>query len=124
MYNRTLPVNIFDEMQTIYRKHILTELIDTYHIPKSKLENVAFFSQIAASNILIYLIPPVTIAVNYEIFVINLQFNQDFVYHKTRNNSTPYYRKYPTVFLPGIRFISPIIYLPTPHKTAHSSHSS
>ena len=54
-------------------KHILTELVDTYHIPKSKIENVAFFSQIAASNILIYLIPPVTIAVNYEIFVINLQ---------------------------------------------------
>ena len=73
MYNRTVPVNIFDEMQTIYRKQILTELVDTYHIPKSKLENVALFSQIAASNILIYLIPPVTIAVNYEIFVINLQ---------------------------------------------------
>ena len=111
MYNRTVPVNIFYEMQTIYRKHILTELIDTYHIPKSKLENVALFSQIAASNILIYLIPPVTIAVNYEIFVINLQFNQDFVYHTTHNNPTPYYRKYPTVFLPGVPLIS-LIYLP------------
>lgn len=29
MYNRTLPVNIFDEMQTIYRKHILLMTLPT-----------------------------------------------------------------------------------------------
>lgn len=52
MYHRSLPVNIFDEMQTMYRKYILKELVDTYHIPESQLENAAFFSQIIASNIL------------------------------------------------------------------------
>ena len=29
MYNRTVPVNIFDEMQTIYRKHILLMTLPT-----------------------------------------------------------------------------------------------
>ncbi|MGN0772664.1 MAG: TetR/AcrR family transcriptional regulator [Candidatus Ventricola sp.] len=52
MHKRTLPVNIFDQMQAMYRKYIFKELVDTYHIQESQLENAAFFSQIIASNIL------------------------------------------------------------------------
>ena len=52
MYNQTLPVNIFDEMQAMYRKYILKELVDTYHVSDSQLESAAFFSQIIVSTIL------------------------------------------------------------------------
>lgn len=52
MCNKSLPVNIFDEMLSIYSKHLLNELIKHYHIPASQFKIATYFSQIIASNIL------------------------------------------------------------------------
>ena len=53
LYNNDLPINIFDEMLTIYSHYLLNELIYHYHISDSQIKIANYFSKIIASNILV-----------------------------------------------------------------------
>ncbi len=52
LYNNKLPVNIFDEMFSIYSYYLLNTLIDYYHIHDSQIKIATYFSNIISSNIL------------------------------------------------------------------------
>ena len=48
LYNNDLPINIFDEMLTIYSHYLLNELIYHYHISDSQIKIANYFSKIIA----------------------------------------------------------------------------
>lgn len=52
LYNNELPINIFDEMLSIYSQYLLDELICHYHIKDSKIKIANYFTILIASNIL------------------------------------------------------------------------
>lgn len=52
LYSNELPINIFDEMLSIYSQNLLNELICHYHIKDSKIKIANYFTIIIASNIL------------------------------------------------------------------------
>lgn len=52
LYNNELPINIFDEMLSIYSQYLLNELICHYHLKDSKIKIANYFTIIIASNIL------------------------------------------------------------------------
>lgn len=52
LYNNELPINIFDEMLSIYSQYLLNELICHYHLKDSKIGIANYFTIIIASNIL------------------------------------------------------------------------